>query len=57
MSVAKKNEDAKDYIDSYALEHNLTFAQANFRIASEHRRIRTKLQNSQWAIVRELAII
>ena len=57
MSVAKNHEHAKDYIESYALEHNLTFAGANFRIAEEHRRLRTKLQNSQWAIVRELAII
>mgnify|MGYP003155006114 FL=1 len=57
MSVAKNNEHAKDYIDSYALEHNLTFAAANFRIADEHRRLKTKLQNSQWAIVRELAAI
>ena len=54
LSISERNRTAEDTIENIQDEYGLSFRQAVFHGIREYDRLRRKIQNHDWAIVREM---
>ena len=54
LSISERNRTAEDTIENIQDEYGLSFSQAVFHGIREYDRLRRKIQNHDWAIVREM---
>ena len=54
LSISDRNKDAVDILENTQEENGLNFSQAIFHTIRQHERLTRKIQNSNWAIVREM---
>ena len=54
LSISERNRTAEDTIENIQDEYGLSFSQAVFHGIREYDRLRKKIQNHDWAIVREM---
>ena len=54
LSISERNRPLEDTIESIQMENGLSWSQAVFHVIREYDRLRKKIQNHDWAIVREM---
>ena len=54
LSISERNSPLEDTIESIQMENGLSWSQAVFHGIREYDRLRKKIQNHDWAIVREM---
>ena len=54
LSISERNRPLEDTIESIQMENGLSWSQAVFHGIREYDRLRKKIQNHDWAIVREM---
>ena len=54
LSISERNSDAMEILENTQVENGLTFSPAIFHTIRDHERLKRKIQNSNWAIVREM---
>ena len=54
LSISERNRPLEDTIESIQMENGLSWSLAVFHGIREYDRLRKKIQNHDWAIVREM---
>ena len=54
LSISERNRPLEDTIESIQMENGLSWSQAVFHGIRAYDRLRKKIQNHAWAIVREM---